>query len=89
MATPRRAKAVARRGEEKTPAKPTKPTNATEAEAVLYRSQSSVAVKRDAKGIRQYEVKAYADTAEEAVDKATEMAAALDKFVDGLIKGKE
>lgn len=82
----RKAKAVARRGDDdKVPTKP----KTDDQEAVLYRSQSSVVVKRDSKGNRQYEVKAYADTPEEAVEKAKEMAAAMDIFVDGLSKGKE
>lgn len=82
----RKAKAVVSRASDvKVPAKP----KTDDQEAVLYRSQSSVTVKRDSKGNRQYEVKAYADTPEEAVEKAQEMAAAMDKFIDGLSKGKE
>jgi hypothetical protein len=39
-------------------------------EAVLTRSQPSVTIKLDGKGVFSYEVKAYADTMEEALAQA-------------------
>lgn len=57
--------------------------------AVLHRSQSSVSVKRDAKGNYQFEVKAYADTPEEAVERAQSMCEAMDNFLSKLKTGKE
>ena len=51
------------------------PVNAT-----LERSQSSCVVKTDSKGGKQYEVKCYADTVEEAVDMAIEQSLKLDRY---------
>jgi len=83
----RKAKVAAVRGTDM-PEAPEKPKGEDQ-EAVLYRSQSSVMVKRDAKGTRSYEVKAYADTPDEAVAQAQSMAEAIDGFIDGLNRGKE
>jgi hypothetical protein len=47
----------------------TKSTDADQ-EAVLTRSQPSVTIKLDGKGVFSYEVKAYADTMEEALAQA-------------------
>jgi hypothetical protein len=50
----------------------------------LVRSQSSVMIKRDAKGIFQFEVKSYADTLEEAQGKAESVVNSLCAFVERL-----
>ena len=47
----------------------TKSTDADQ-EAVLTRSQPNVTIKLDGKGVFSYEVKAYADTMEEALAQA-------------------
>lgn len=47
-----------------------KPEGAVEQEAVLTRSQPSVTIKRDGKGSRSYEVKAYADNMIDALKEA-------------------
>lgn len=47
-------------------------------EAVLTRSQPSVTIKLDSKGVYSYEVKAYADTMAEALDEAVMACRTLD-----------
>lgn len=47
--------------------------------ATLVRSQSSCAIKTDSKGTKSYEVKVYADDAEDAVALALRMSTKLDK----------
>ena len=49
----------------------------------IQRSQSSVKIARNAKGEASYEVKAYADTVEEAIRLAVE----ADKLVGQQLKG--
>jgi hypothetical protein len=48
------------------------------AEAVLTRSQPSVTIKLDGKGVYSYEVKAYADTMKEALEEAIMACRTLD-----------
>lgn len=48
-------------------------------EVVLTKSQSSVTIKRDSKGTLGYEVKAYADTVEDAVNEAAKAVRMLEK----------
>jgi len=50
-----------------------------EPEVLLQKSQSSCTIKRDPKGITSFEIKAYADTLEEAVKKAEKEFRGLDK----------
>lgn len=76
---------MARRESKKPASKP----DPVEPGAVLYRSQSSAEVKRDAKGNYQYTVKAYADTTEEAVERAQTMGQAMDNFLDKLKTGNK
>lgn len=45
----------------------------------IQKSQSSVSVERDSKGATKFEVKVYADDADEAMDKATEIYDKLSK----------
>lgn len=47
----------------------------------LHRSQSSVTVKRDAKGVQSYEVKVYADDVDDALFQAKAAAEDLDGFL--------
>lgn len=61
----------------------------TQPEAVLHRSQSSVSLKRDSKGVHQYEIKAYADDPDEAVQRASDMAESMEVFLGKLKQGKE
>ena len=59
-------------------------------EAVLFRSQPSISVNRDAKGIYKFEVKVYADTIEECETKAKATVESMSKFIDRLNhKGRE
>jgi len=54
-----------------------------QADVTLTRSQPSVMVKRDGKGVYTYEVKAYADDLGEALDEAV---AAMEKLDDLLAR---
>jgi putative NADH-flavin reductase len=67
---------------EKTTAEP-KPVGTVEQEAVLTRSQPSVLIKIDSKGSKSYEVKAYADTMEEALVQAVKASNTLDSMMVG------
>lgn len=49
---------------------------------VLERGQSSCTIKRDAKGVKSYELKVYAESAEEAVEIAKEQSRILDIELD-------
>ena len=53
-------------------------------DAVLFRSQPSITVSRDAKGIHKFEVKVNADTIEECETKAKATDESMNKFIDRL-----
>jgi hypothetical protein len=57
-----------------------KPAGTVEQEATLARSQPSVTIKRDGKGVLSYEVKAYADDMIEALNEAVMAVRRLESY---------